>query len=417
MDVLTMNCGGSSLKVRLVAVSPEHAPGRSVPAIADGAVDHIGGDSELALTLPDGREARERVELADHGAAARCLLERLAAEGLRDRVRQGAVGHRVVHGGSRLVAPTRIDDEVLAAIEEAESLAPLHNAPAVRAIRATRRALGADVPQVAVFDTAFHHDMPARASRYAIPKALADRHGIRRFGFHGLAHRWMSERYAARAGVSVAQTRVVTLQLGNGCSAAAVEGGRSVDTTMGFTPLEGLMMATRSGDVDPALVGFLARQEGVEVERVEDWLNHESGLLGVSGRSRSMRVLLAPEAAGDPDAALAVEMFCYRVRKCVGAYLAALGGADAVVFGGGVGEHRPEVRRRVCVGLEPLGVSLDDERNEAARGTEATISSDDSPIRVEVLPVDEASIIARDTVRCLAGPDAAATTGGDSDGA
>jgi acetate kinase len=411
---LTVNCGGSSLKARLLALSEEDRPGRSAPALADGTVAHIGADSEFRLLVPDGGELRERVEVADHRAATRCLLERFASEGLLDRVREGAVGHRVVHGGARLVLPTRIDEETLADIRELERLAPLHNRPAVQAIHAAREVLGADVPQVAVFDTAFHHDMPAQAARYAIPKALTERHGIRRFGFHGLAHRWMSERYAARVGTAIAQTRLVTLQLGNGCSAAAVDGGRSVDTTMGFTPLEGLMMATRSGDVDPALVGFLARREGTDVETVENWLNHESGLLGVSGRSRSMRVLAGLAASGDEDAALAVEMFCYRARKAIGAYLAVLGGADAVVFGGGVGEHRPEVRRRICGGLQSLGVELDDERNEAAQGTEATISSDTSPIRVEVLPVDEASIIARDTIHCVAG--AVATRGGSGDG-
>jgi acetate kinase len=411
---LTLNCGGSSLKVRLVALPAEFPPGHPAPTVAEGTVAHIGADSEFLLALPDGNELRERVEVADHRAATRSVLERFAREGLLERVRQGAVGHRVVHGGARLVAPTPIDDEMLAALRQLERLAPLHNRPAVEAIRAAREVLGADVPQVAVFDTAFHHDMPAAAARYAIPKALTDRHEIRRFGFHGLAHRWMSERSAARSGVPVTQARLVTLQLGNGCSAAAIDAGRSVDTTMGFTPLEGLMMGTRSGDVDPALVGFLARREGTDVDTVEGWLNHESGLLGVSGRSRSMRVVGDLAASGDEDAALAVEMFCYRVRKSIGAYLAVLGGADAVVFGGGIGEHRPEVRRRICAGLQTLGIQLDDERNEAARGTEATISADNSPVRVEVLPVDEASVIARDTALCVAG--AGATSGGSGDG-
>jgi acetate kinase len=269
-------------------------------------------------------------------------------------------------------------------------------------IRVTRAVLGPATPQVAVFDTAFHHDLPARAARYAIPNALARRHGIRRFGFHGMAHRWMSERYAVRCGVPLTATRLITLQLGNGCSAAAIDGGRSVDTSMGLTPLEGLMMATRSGDVDPALVGYLARREQVGVEQVEEWLNHESGVLGVSGRSRSLGALLDAGTDIDADTELAIEMFCYRARKYVGAYLAVLGGADAVVFGGGVGEHQPEIRRRICTGLEALGVVLDPDLNAAARGVEATISRDGSRVRVEVLPADEATVIAVDTARVVA---------------
>jgi len=290
---------------------------------------------------------------------------------------------------------------VLGAIEALTDLAPLHNAPSLKAIRAARAVLGDGVPMVATFDTAFHRTLPARAWRYAIPLELAEKHRIRRYGFHGLAHRYMTERYAAIASRPLQEVKLVTLQLGNGCSATAIDGGRSVDTSMGFTPLEGLMMGTRSGDADPSLAGFLARQEGVDVGEVESWLNTRSGLLGVSGRSGDMRELLEAENDGDGRGALAVEMFCYRVRKYVGAYLAALGGAEALVFGGGIGENAPSVRARICAGMDWCGLKLDQGRNAGAIGREGRISRDDSWLHAYVVPVDEAAVIARDTVRCL----------------
>ncbi len=307
----------------------------------------------------------------------------------------------MVHGGDLFAEPALIDDEVLAAVEALTDLAPLHNAPSLSAIRAARAALGPGVPMVATFDTAFHRTLPEHASRYAIPLELADKHHIRRYGFHGLAHRYMTERYAAITSTPLEQVKLVTLQLGNGCSATAVEGGRSVDTSMGFTPLEGLVMGTRSGDVDPSLAGFLARREAVDITEVEGWLNTRSGLLGVSGRSADMRELLEAEAQGDARAALAVAMFCYRVRKYVGAYLAALGGANAVVFGGGIGENAPPVRARVCANMEWCGLTLDEERNARTIGSEGRISAGDSRVHAYVIPVDEEGVIAQDTVRCL----------------
>jgi acetate kinase len=261
------------------------------------------------------------------------------------------------------------------------------------------------VPMVAVFDTAFHHTMPEWAAQYAIPRDLAARYHIRRYGFHGLAHRYMSERYAASTTTPANQIKLITLQLGSGCSAAAIEAGRAVDTSMGFTPLEGLMMATRSGDLDPALPGFLARQAGVDVAEVESWLNTRSGLLGVSARSRDMRELLAAEAQGDAGATLAVQMFCYRVRKCIAAYLAVLNGAEAIVFGGGIGENAPAVRERICARMDWCGLQLDAARNAAAKAVEARISTDQASLHAYVIPVDEAIIIARDTCSVLRAED------------
>jgi len=341
------------------------------------------------------------VAVADHGEATRQVLEWLRGEGLLGYESPKAVGHRVVHGGDRFIDPIVIDDEVIKGIEAIGHLAPLHNEPALSAIAAARATLGPHVSQVAIFDTAFHRTLPERAAMYAIPMGLAKKHSVRRYGFHGLAHRYMTERYAVVATTPVERTKLITLQLGNGCSVAAVENGRSVDTSMGFTPLEGLVMGTRSGDTDPSLAGFLARQENVDVQEVEGWLNTKSGLLGVSGYSSDMRELLDAESRGNAQAALAVDMFCYRVRKYIGAYLTVLGGADAIVFGGGIGENSPQVRARICGGMEWCGLMIDQGLNARALGTEERISAKSSKVHACVIPVDEEAVIARDSARCL----------------
>lgn len=394
MMILVINCGSSSLKFQLLESD-------TLRRLARGTVDRIGERAALEFTGEQGEPLRETAAVADHGAATQRVFDWLRSSALTGADGLGAVGHRVVHGGERFVEPTWIDDEVIRAIEALGDLAPLHNLPALSAIRAARAALAETVPMVAVFDTAFHRTLPPRAARYAIAPELADKHGIRRYGFHGLAHRFMTESYARLTSTPLERTRLVTLQLGNGCSATAIEGGRSVDTSMGFTPLEGLMMGTRSGDVDPSLAGFLARRERVDSAEVEDWLNRRSGLLGVSGSSRDVRDLLKLAGQGDERAALAVEMFCYRVRKCLAAYLAVLGGADAVVFGGGIGENAPAIRERICQAMAWSGLILDHDRNQATVGAEARISADGARIHAYVIPVDEAAVIAADTVRCL----------------
>jgi len=400
MKVLVINCGSSTLKFQLIETEGDAALERQ-RRLARGIVDRIGGRAALEFAVDGGGTDRETAAVSDHDEATRRVLDWLGSVGLLGAGALDGVGHRVVHGGDRFAEPALIDDEVVEAIEALTDLAPLHNAPSLKAIRASREVLGAGVPMVATFDTAFHRTMPERASRYAIPLELAERHRVRRYGFHGLAHGYMTERYAALTATPLEQVKLVTLQLGNGCSATAIEGGRSVDTSMGFTPLEGLMMGTRSGDVDPSLAGFLARREGVDIEEAEAWLNTRSGLLGVSGKSGDMRELLEAEEGGDARAALAVGMFCYRVRKYVGAYLGALGGADALVFGGGIGENAPLVRARICAGMGWCGLTLDEDRNARTVGSEGPISSDDSRVRAYVIPVDEAAVIARDTVHCL----------------
>lgn len=395
MKVLSVNCGSSTLKFKLVEV------GEVVRELAGGVVERIGGEGSSLLFRADGGSAREPVDAPDHEAAIRQVLDRLSSAGFAGRDGPDAIGHRVVHGGEHFAGPALVDDGVMSTIDGLGELAPLHNGPAVAAIRAAREAAGPSVPTVAVFDTAFHRTMPEHAARYAIPRELADKHRIRRYGFHGTAHRCMVERYAGLFGTPVEATKLVTLQLGNGCSAAAVEGGRSVDTSMGFTPLEGLVMGTRSGSVDPALIPYLSRHEGVDTAEVEGWLNRRSGLLGVSETSRDARELLEAERRGDKRAALALRMFCHAVRKHVGAYLAVLGGADAVVFGGGIGENAPSIRERICKDMAWCGLRLDPTRNARAVGVEARISADDSGIRVYVVPVDEETTIAEDTARCL----------------
>lgn len=400
MNVLAINCGSSSLKFRLAAgstiVEAEQRP------LAYGSVGSIGPNALLDFRIPAGAGLQRHASLTNQGDAVRAVLEWLSSPTATEQFRIDATGHRIVHGGAQFQEPTRIDPEVLQAIRDLEELAPLHNGPAVQALQAVQATLGANVPAVATFDTSFHHSMPPRASLYALPLDLMQRHAIRRYGFHGLAHRWMAERAEALLTRAPKPCRLITLQLGSGCSIAAIEGGRSVDTSMGFTPIEGLMMATRSGDIDPSLVGFLARHEGIDVDAVNLLLDTRSGLLGVSGRSADTRELLTAESQGDERSALAIDMFCYRVRKMIGAYLAALGGADAIVFGGGIGENSATIRERICAGMEWCGIRLDADRNAAAAGSEGRISADAASIAAYVIPVDEEAIIVRDTIACLA---------------
>lgn len=301
------------------------------------------------------------------------------------------VAHRVVHGGPRFGAPRRIDAGVESEIERLSALAPLHHPAALAWIRACRAALGASLEQVAVFDTAFHAGLPAAAAGYALPHALAERHDLRRYGFHGIAHRALWSRWCALRPDLPDGGRLVTLQLGAGCSACAIERGRSVDTSMGYSPLEGLMMATRCGDVDPALPIALTREAGLAPAELEHLLGTASGLLGVSGLSADMRVLLASD---DARARLAVDMFCHRARKCLGGYLAVLHGADGIVFGGGIGENAPAVRERILDGFEWAGLALDAAANSACVSREARISRADSRIQAWVVPVDEANELA-----------------------
>ena len=391
VDILVVNCGSSSLKLRLLAVDARSATSR-----AEGAVEAIGPGAVLTLRVAGEREVRRAAPILDWHSALGQLLDLLGPE-VREAI--DGVGHRVVHGGT-FTQPAVIDDSVVAAIAAARRLAPLHNGPSLEGIQAAREHLHG-VPMVAVFDTAFHATMPAVAAEYALPQELSLKHGVRRYGYHGIAHRSMSERFAALTGRRPEDVSIVTLQLGNGCSAAAVRGRASLDTSMGFTPVEGLVMGTRPGDVDPAVITYLQREQGLSADEIDHLLNHESGLRGVSGTSSDMARLLAEEAQGHPRAHAAVELFCYRAQKYIGAYLAVLGRVQAVVFGGGIGERAPEVRRRICEPLAPLGISVDTERNAALTGGEGRFSSEASAIGAYVIPSDEARVIARDTYDVL----------------
>ena len=387
-----LNAGSSSLKVRLFEVD-----GTSLRPLARGLLERVGGRGTATWAVEGASTQRRALDVADHAEAARRALEWIESLGVRA---VDAVGHRVVHGGERFTAPAWIDDEVVRAIAALEDLAPLHNRPALEVIQACRHRLGPALPMVAAFDTAFHGTLVPEARDYAISPELARAHGIRRYGFHGLSYRSVLIRYAELTGAPVERATIVVLHLGAGASAAAIRGGRSVDTSMGFTPLEGLVMGTRAGDIDPAVVAHLARAEGISADEVVRTLNERSGLVGVSGLSADVRDLLASD---DPRARLAVAMFCYRARKYVGAYLAALGGADAVVFTGGIGEHVPEVRAEICRGMGWCGLAVDEARNRATVGAEGRISADGARIAALVIPSDEERVIAGDTVACLGG--------------
>src|SRR5215831_3993958 len=403
MQVLVINSGSSSIKFRLVDVVEEARRGlTSQPALLQGAIKGIGGVASFEVTGQDAHRSTTKLEIRNHAHALRVLFDRLS--GSLEKIE--AVGHRVVHGGDQYMEPTLITKEVEAGIDALSELAPLHNPSGLAGIRGAREVLGSRVPMVAVFDTAFHQSMPQVAKRYAIPEELADRYRIRRYGFHGIAHASLANGYAACTGNSLKQIRLITLQLGNGCSVAAIARGRSVETSMGFTPLEGLVMGTRSGDVDASIVSYLSEREKVEPAEVERWLNERSGLLGVSGRSNDMRELLrAAKQDQDKRAQFAVDLFCYRVRKYLGAYLAVLDGADAIVFGGGIGENAPEIRERICRNLKWCGLRLHLDRNRAAvglsPGSAAKIGTDESRPAAYVVAADEESWIARETVRCV----------------
>ena len=394
MNVLVLNCGSSSVKFQVISLeagaSADHPPDR----LARGEVERIGEEAVFAYEI-DGASGRAPVGAVDHAQAVSLVLARLDLP-------IEAVGHRVVHGGDRFSRATLITEQVLGTLEDLNEIAPLHNPASVSGIRAARAVLGTSVPMVAAFDTSFHTTVPDYAATYALPYEMAARHHIRRYGFHGLAHRSMALRYAELVGVSLDQVTIVTLQLGNGCSATAIKGGISVDTSMGFTPLEGLVMGTRSGDLDPAIVAYLAHKEDVGADQVERWLNQDSGLLGISGLSQDMRDLTDEAVFKDnPRARLAVEVFCYRARKYLGAYLAVLGGAQAVVFGGGIGENSPLVRAEICRGMEWCGLVLDQERNDATIGREGRITTDGACLQAYVIPPDEELLIAQDTLRCI----------------
>ena len=413
MNVLVLNCGSSSLRFQVIATDLDLIAKDGDRRLARGHIERIGSLSLITLEAEGKPKKLETSPLRDHRAAIdRVLRWLVAADSGLDSVKAlsdvHAVGHRVVHGGERFTKSVKIDAAVIAGIEDTIELAPLHNPANLKGIFAARELLGPGVPQVAVFDTAFHASMPETSYLYALPYSLYRRHRVRRYGFHGTSHRYVAYRYRQLKRLEREDVNIITLHLGNGCSACAIKGGRSLDTSMGMTPLEGLVMGTRSGDVDAAIVPFLNEKEGLSVDEIDTILNKQSGLLGLSGLTNDMRELLDEEREhGDRRARLAIDAFCFRARKYIGAYLAAMGGADAVAFTGGIGENSPAVRERICAGLEWLGLSLDKRRNDSmTAGKEGEVSKSGSKLKAYVIPTNEELLIARDTVRTIEGPPA-----------
>ena len=409
MNILVLNAGSSSLKFQIIATDLDRIRQNKDVCLLRGEVERIGGEAVVTLQKGNGAKQTLTASLKDISAALDFIVRWVASptsgvSEIQSMADIHGVGHRVVHGGEAFTDSVLITDEVLAGIEACIDLAPLHNPTNLRGIRAARELLGPQIPQVAVFDTAFHQSLAERSYLYAIPYHLYLRYKIRRYGFHGISHRYMGYRYRTIRNLGREQTNIVSLHLGNGCSAAAIRGGRSVDTSMGMTPLEGLVMGTRSGDLDPAIVGFIAAKEGISLHEVETMLNKQSGLLGISGLTPDMRDLQDElQEHGDRRAKLAIDIFCYRVRKYIGAFLAAMGGAEAIVFTGGIGENSAAVRANICAGLEWAGLSLDAERNKKTIGVEGMISREDSRLSAYVIPTDEELLIARDTARCMLG--------------
>ncbi|EHM39750.1 acetate/propionate family kinase [Anaeroglobus geminatus] len=391
MIVLVVNCGSSSLKYQLVNMDNEEV-------MAKGLVEKI--------TLPDARlthkwngRKKEIVQpIPDHKVAVKLVLDLLTdpeAGVIKSMKEIDAVGHRVVHGGEEFASSTLITDEVMKALERCSAFAPLHNPPNIIGIKACR-AIMPEVPQVGVFDTSFHQTMPPEAYMYGLPYELYKEDGIRRYGFHGTSHRYVADRIAEVMGVKKEDLRIISCHLGNGSSLAAIKGGRSIDTTMGFTPLAGMLMGTRCGDIDPAIVCTVMDKHNLSAQEMDTLMNKKSGVLGISGVSSDFRDLGEAAAAGNERARLALDMFHYQVRKLIGALAAAMGGVDVITFTAGVGENGIEDRVAICEGLEYMGAELDAERNNV-RGKDALISTDDSACKVYVIPTNEEIMIARDT--------------------
>jgi acetate kinase len=410
MNVLVLNCGSSSLKFQLISTSLEQIEQNADRTLAKGHIERIGGAATLNFSVDGRPPVRSGRPIRDIKAALDAVLQWIASdeaaiEGVGSLADIQAVGHRVVHGGEKFSKSMLIDDEVLDGIEEMIELAPIHNPANIAGIVAARSVFGRSLPQAAVFDTAFHHTLPEHAYLYAIPYQLYRRHKIRRYGFHGTSHRYIAYRYRTINNIPRENVNIITLHLGNGCSIAAIKGGNSIETSMGFTPLEGLVMGTRSGDLDPAIVEFISEKEGVSAHEVDTMLNKSSGLLGISGLTNDMRELLAEaEESGDRRARLAIEIFCYRVRKYIGSYVAAMNGADAIVFSGGIGENSPAIRSRICNELGWLNVGVDEAKNaELVKGREGVFSDDGSRVKLWTIPTNEEILIARDTVRLING--------------
>ncbi|NOZ79938.1 MAG: acetate kinase [Acidobacteria bacterium] len=406
MKILVLNSGSSSVKFQIIETDLERMKAHQDKTLATGLVEKIGlSDSRLVLKIPEKPVYQDYHEILEHRAAIDWVLRALVDpdHGLLEKVEEiEAVGHRVVHGGEEFASSVLMTPDVVEMIESCSVLAPLHNPANLRGYHAAHAILP-DVPHVAVFDTAYHQTMPAHAFLYGIPFQFYKKRQLRRYGFHGTSHRYVSFRACQILGWKRADKKLITCHLGNGCSVAAIDHAKSIDTSMGFTPLEGLLMGTRSGDLDPAIIPWLMAMEEMTLHQINTMLNKHSGLYGVSGVSSDMRELLKARAKGNQRADVAFRMFCYRLKKYIGAYAAALGGADAVIFTGGIGENSPEVREWTLRGMEFMGLVLDRDKNAGIIGSEGEISTPDSKVKALVVPTNEEKVIARDVVRVLNG--------------
>lgn len=397
MKILVLNCGSSSIKYALYDMD-------SKTVMTSGGAERVGLDGAFVkVKLANGDKKTIMHDIREHTEGVKFIFSLLTDPEIgviKDLKEIDAVGHRMVHGGEKFNKSVLLTDEVLKAFEACTDLAPLHNPANLKGVRAVQE-LMPGLPQVGVFDTAFHQTMPKEAYMYAVPYELYEKYGVRRYGFHGTSHRYVSQRVCEYLGVEAEGKKIITCHIGNGGSIAAVKDGKCVDTSMGLTPLEGLMMGTRSGDIDGGAVTFIEKKLGLDADGMSNLLNKKSGLLGVSGISSDMREIFSANEAGNERAKLAFEMYCYRIRKYVGSYAAAMNGCDIIVFTAGVGENQADMRQSVCQGLSFMGVEIDVEKNKGIHGEEAVISTPASKIQVVVVPTDEELMIASDTMALL----------------
>jgi len=404
MKILVLNCGSSSIKFQLIETDAHMIKQNTDRCLAKGTVERIGtGEAVISLQVPPDPAKKRTEEILDHQTAlTRVITSLKESHAIADIAQIQAVGHRMVHAGERFSTSVIIDAEVEKEIEECIELAPLHNPHNLHGYAVARKVLP-QVPQVAVFDTAFHQTMPPKAFLYGLPYTYYRRYRVRRFGFHGTSHRYASFRYRQMFGKKKDEVNLITCHLGNGCSITAIEEGKSVDTSLGFTTLEGLVMGTRCGDVDPGVILYLMSKDELTLHDMNTLLLKFSGLYGISGSSNDMRDLITAAAGGDEQARLAIDVFCYRLKKYIGAYTAVLGHVDGLIFTGGIGENAPLVREKACERLSELGIEIDPARNREVVGKEGQISTDSSRVRVMVIPTNEELLIARDTFRVVRG--------------
>lgn len=397
MKILVLNCGSSSIKYALYNMDDKSV-------MTSGGAERVGLDGAFVkVKLPNGEKKQIMHDIPEHTEGVKFIFSLLTDPEIgviKDLKEIDAVGHRMVHGGEKFNKSVLLTDEVLKAFEACIDLAPLHNPANLKGVKAVSE-LMPGLPQVGVFDTAFHQTMPAHSYLYAIPYELYEKYGVRRYGFHGTSHRYVSQRVCEFLGVNPADKKIITCHIGNGGSVAAVDGGKCVDTSMGLTPLEGLMMGTRSGDIDGGAITFLEKKLCLDADGMSNLLNKKSGVLGISGISSDMREIDTAVEQGNERAKIALDMYNYRIKKYVGAYAAAMGGCDIIVFTAGVGENQYSMREQVCANMEYMGVKLDVEKNKTVRGEEAVISTPDSKVTVCVIPTDEELMIATDTMNLL----------------